>query len=318
MAITVVLPAAGGFTVSDIMGVTNFVAVDATVTSFGTTSFSGIGTYNGNSASFTANGSGFTAVSGNVTGGTVDSMAVTVATMGTMQFTTMNIDMAVFGPIIVADNNRTNPTGIEDYLLGRAWDVTLGNNDDILPRGSTTTDGVAFNPRMNDIIRGLGGNDNLFAGDGNDTMLGGVGDDKLDGGKGGDILRGGNGNDTLIGSNGGDTLFGDGGRDKIVGGAGNDDLTGGKGRDVMIGGTGNDDFHFKTGHGKNVIKDFDATNNLEDIDLKGVKAITGFHDLMTHHVTETGGNVIIDDHHGLTIKLVNVALADLGHGDFLF
>ena len=61
----------------------------------------------------------------------------------------------------------------------------------------------------NHILRGLGGNDDLYAGNG---------DDLLEGGDGADIMSGGGGNDTLEGGEGSDLLSGDQGDDILVGG----------------------------------------------------------------------------------------------------
>ena len=180
---------------------------------------------------------------------------------------------------------------------------------------------------QNDIITGNGGANKINGGIGEDTISGLKGNDKLNGNKGSDTLNGGSGADVLHGNRQRDTLNGDGGNDKLFGDDGNDKLYGGKGRDilqggadndVMTGGGGTDIFVFKNKAGKDKIKDFDATNNLEDINLKAVSKITGFNDLKNNHMSQVGNDVVIDDNNGTVITLQNVDLSDLGKGDFIF
>jgi Ca2+-binding RTX toxin-like protein len=226
--------------------------------------------------------------------------------------------MSVFAPIIVAEINGSNLSGIEDFLQARAWDILLGNNDDIAPKGTILTDGVVLNLMGNDKIHGLGGNDDLYSGGGNDKLFGDSGNDRLNGGNGRDVIKGGSGNDQLIGGGGNDRLIGDTGSDNLKGGAGNDVLNGGKGKDILIGGNGADKFIFKNKYGLDKIKDFNATNNSEDIDLGAVTRIKNFSDLKNNHMVKDGANVVIDDHNGTKIVLIGVDLGDLGNGDFLF
>ena len=89
------------------------------------------------------------------------------------------------------------------------------------------------------------------------------------------------------------------------------------GRDTS-GGTGSDDFIFRDGDGNDTIRDFDANNNAEDIILRGVTGITSFADLSANHMSQVGTSVVIEDGAGLTITLLNVDIADLGAGDFIF
>jgi Domain of unknown function (DUF4114)/RTX calcium-binding nonapeptide repeat (4 copies) len=81
------------------------------------------------------------------------------------------------------------------------------------------------------LIKGLGGNDDIFAGDkgdiieggaGNDTIYGSVGIDTIYGGIGNDTIYGGIANDNLYGGIGNDTLFGSGGGDSLYGGLDDD------------------------------------------------------------------------------------------------
>lgn len=198
------------------------------------------------------------------------------------------------------------------------WDVSLGNQNDIATKGMLVIDGADLNLKGADIIRGMGGNDQLFSGDGDDRLFGNTGRDILNGGNGNDVVKGGKGYDRIFGSNGRDKLFGDAGNDKLKGGGGNDILVGGEGNDILTGGAGFDRFVFKDGHGRDKITDFNAFRNKEDIDLKAVSEITGFVDLKNNHMSQVDLNVVIDDGAGTEIVLIGVNIADLHRGDFIF
>ncbi len=100
-------------------------------------------------------------------------------------------------------------------------------------------------------------------------------------------------------------LNGGGGRDDIKGGGGHDTIDGGKGGDYLSGGAMTDTFAFSGDFGHDTVSGFSA-NNHEDIDLSGVSAITGFHDLITHHLTtdDNSGFAMITDGTSNTILLV--------------
>lgn len=160
-----------------------------------------------------------------------------------------------------------------------------------------------------DTLQGSGA-DNVFRGNGgNDTIRGGKGNDSAAGGNGKDKLFGDVGNDTLEGENGADRLVGGGGRDTLVGGAGNDTLLGGKASDT---------FKFANGFDKDVIKDFDAMDDSEIIDLEDVSSIKGFRDLKQNHMSRDGSDVVIDAGKGDILTLTDVKFADLDAADFLF
>jgi glucose/arabinose dehydrogenase len=107
-----------------------------------------------------------------------------------------------------------------------------------------------------DVLRGLAGNDFLFAGSGNDTLEGGPGADTLIGGPGLDTadyvssaagvtvnlltgrgLGGDAQGDLLAGI---ENIAGSGQADRLIGDNGNNVLVGGRGNDVLIGGAGTD------------------------------------------------------------------------------
>ena len=322
MRIKAFLPADGGFEVTDIFGTIELITTEAEITNVFPTGLVGNGSYEGESVTIVGFGSDLSlgTVGGIeiVNSGTMQGFTVVSMTKGTLSFVDLEIDMSVFAPIIAADINGSNRAGIEKFLQARDWDVLLGNNDDIAPKGTILTDGVKFNMKGNDIIRGLGGNDNLYSGDGRDKLFGDDGNDRLNGGKGNDTVNGGTGSDTLFGGGGNDKLLGGVGRDTLKGDAGNDVLDGGKGNDVLVGGSGLDRFVFKNNGGRDKIKDFNANNNKEDIDLGAVTEIAGFNDLKNNHMNQVGNNVLINDGAGTKIELIGVDIADLGKGDFLF
>nr|WP_255490761.1 calcium-binding protein [Spartinivicinus marinus] len=88
--------------------------------------------------------------------------------------------------------------------------VKTGTNDDEQLLGSQEAD----------LIKGLGGNDRVFAFNGDDYLQGGAGDDRLNGGNGSGKTN--DGNDTLEGGAGNDVLYGEAGDDHLVGGIGDD------------------------------------------------------------------------------------------------
>lgn len=298
MALELTFPATG-FSVADLADIIDFIAVDAEVTetSVTATSFSGTGIFGGGAGSFSITGTGFApgVIGGStyIVAGLIDTITFTSGgrTVTFEQVGDDPIDMSVFAPIIYADDTETSPLGIENYLLGKDWIMTLGDADDVAPEGTLVGDGAPLNLRGNDIIRGNGGNDVLFSGDGRDK---------------------------LFGNGGGDTLSGGNGNDKLFGGAGKDVLDGGKGNDKLVGGGGVDRFVFHDNSGRDKIVGFNALKNREDVDLSDVSEITSYRDLSRHHMEQVGADVVIDDHAGTRITLLDVNIDDLGKGDFLF
>lgn len=205
-----------------------------------------------------------------------------------------------------------------DTLYGHTGDDSLGGGtgNDVL-RGGVGRDKLTGGSG-DDTLNGGYGNDSLGGGAGNDMLRGGFGSDKLSGLTGDDTLYGGNGNDMLSGGAGNDMLRGGMGRDKLTGAFGDDTLYGGYGDDTLNGGAYNDTFVFADGFGSDRINDFDALSSLEQIDFSGLGAIASFADLMANHATQSGDDVIIDDQEGNTLTLVQVDLADLDAGDFIF
>lgn len=216
--------------------------------------------------------------------------------------------------------------GTDSLFGGASGDELYGGNDNDFLYGERGADSL-FGGDGDDSLFGGNGHDRLYGDDGNDRLLGGHDDDRLYGGRGQDRMYGNDGLDRLYGGSSADIMIGGNDRDYLNGGIGNDRLYGGNGfdqlygnagNDLMVGGSGSDDFIFKSGQGDNIIRDFDALDNGEDIILRGVTAITSYSDLAANHMEQSGANVVIDDGQGLTITLVNVDLGDLGARDFLF
>jgi Ca2+-binding RTX toxin-like protein len=106
------------------------------------------------------------------------------------------------------------PRGFDDVWIGtRGDDVYTAPSD------------------SRDLILGLGGNDQLDAGNENDVVRAGKGDDAVNGGEGRDRVRGGVGGDRLAGGDDGD---------KVIGGPGDDGINGQQGHDLIHAGPGAD------------------------------------------------------------------------------
>ena len=216
--------------------------------------------------------------------------------------------------------------GADDVFAGDGDDEVSGGDGDDTIRGEGGFDELEGGAGNDDIhggdradnVLGQDGNDTLFGERGADRLFGGIGDDQLNGGGEDDRLWGGAGTDTLNGDTGDDRLLGGGGDDFLEGGDGFDVIDGGAGSDSLTGGLNADTFVFEDGFGGDEITDFNATNNLEKIDLSGVASITSFADLQSNHMSQVGSDVIIDAGGGDTIRLWGVDLADLNGADFQF
>lgn len=251
-------------------------------------------------------------------------------TLGDLTGLTAGLDSSV--RILGAFTSRSNIDKIADMLVGDTYHSGLLLGDDtaslgiaeygglwvILADSNTNADdaldGIAV-PKVE--MTGTAWNDVVYAGLGiADVDLGG-GHDRFVGGNSNDKARGGFGDDTLQGGNGKDVLDGGAGSDKITGDRGNDVLKGGRGNDQMTGGKGADDFVFGKKFGDDIITDFDAQSDFEDINLRKVTAITSFKDLQDNHMAQVGADVVISAGAN-SITLKNLDIDDLGAEDFLF
>jgi hypothetical protein len=140
-----------------------------------------------------------------------------------------------------------------------------------------------------DHLSGGQGADEMFGGEGNDCLKGGTENDTIWGDDGDDsdgpddqnvdVILGGDGNDELHGEEGNDSIDGGNGDDELFGGAGNDQIVPREGNDTMYGGTGSDTFEFHQDdvnfnlfqNATDVIKDWDANNDLSDGDADVIK-----------------------------------------------
>lgn len=242
------------------------------------------------------------------------------------------------GVIVSLDINGPQNTG-------RSTD-TITNVEDL--QGSNKGDHLTGDKNDN-LIQGLRGDDTLLGLDGNDT---------LDGGADADDMLGGTGNDTYIIDNVGDTitetsgtdeaqsanlsinlnsakfsgvenatltgkasksLTGDNAKNKLTGNDGKNKIDGQKGNDTLKGGKKADTFVFKTNYDKDKVVDFNAKGKQHDVlDIRGLKSVKNFKDLMNNHIEQKGKHVVIDGLKGDEIKLLEVKLGDLDAGDFLF
>ena len=196
---------------------------------------------------------------------------------------------------------------IEDYVLGPATArYLIGTADDDTFSGQ---DGP-------DVLFGGLGADTISGGDGDDTLYGDDGDPEVtDPGEGDDLLDGEGGGDTLYGDAGDDTLYGGADDDTLDGGSGDDTLYGDAGTDTLTGGLGADTFVFAAGDGADTITDF-TIGEADQIDLSAFAGLDGFASLT---LTANGIDAVLDlrAHGGGTVRLSDVAVADLAAEDFL-
>ncbi|WP_310449472.1 putative Ig domain-containing protein [Sulfuritalea sp.] len=187
---------------------------------------------------------------------------------------------------------------------------------------NSLNDNVYAGVIANELISGLGGNDNIvsmFSGK-DDYVLGGTDDDWMMGGAGNDVVAGGAGRDIVVEGNGNDRLYADEmltvgaalkkqndpgsgaqgealsagpGDDLAIGGSGHDLLLGGSGEDILIGGPGDDtidgdllaDNIYRTW---NVVR----TSVADEAVLGGVRRLVTFNDMDLNWASAGGNDVI--------------------------
>lgn len=243
-----------------------------------------------------------------------------------------------------------NGVVIEKASAGSGNDTVTGNDADNILRGGASADfvsGGAGNDRVvgqggndklmgdagNDLISGNGGRDRINGGDGMDTVWAGGGSDLVYGDDGNDEIGAGGGNDTVWANEGDDVIYGTSGKNKLGGGQGDDlvwagdggseiygdsgfdTLNGGLGDDTVWGGADSDTFVFVGGN--DTVNDFDATDDLERIDVSAIGTIRSFSDLRNNHLTQVGSDAVIDTQDGSTLTLLGVSLDDLDRDDFI-
>ncbi|AHE55777.1 calcium-binding protein [Sphingomonas sanxanigenens] len=203
----------------------------------------------------------------------------------------------------------------------------------------------------NDVLNGGAGNDTLIGGTGADALNGGDGIDTasyeaatgaaaitlltgvVSGAAAGDsfsgieIIKGTAFNDLLRGDATANTFYGNAGNDDLRGGEGNDVLHGGDGDDRLLGeagndrlagGAGDDIFYLNGGGGRDTITDFTAGAAAGDVLRIGVGLpFESFEEIMAV-ASQSGANTVIRFDASNSVTLLNVSLASLDTGDFLF
>ncbi len=193
--------------------------------------------------------------------------------------------------------------------------IVGGSGDDSL------TDEAPAGITFNDLIKGLGGKDNIVTPYGGDDRIeGGDDDDWMVGFAGNDLVIGGSGRDAITEGAGNDRLYADGlvtaraalaaqnatasglqgealsagaGDDLAIGGIGNDLLLGGTGSDLLIGGAGNDDIDGDVMAG-NVYRNWSVTRTVtpDDTVFSGLARIRTFLDMSIEWAADGGDDVI--------------------------
>jgi Ca2+-binding RTX toxin-like protein len=122
--------------------------------------------------------------------------------------------------------------------------------------------------------------------------------------------------DTLSGDGGPNGLFGLEGSDTLIGNGGDDLIDGGSGNDYLVGGLGDDVFVFADGDGNDIIADFVAGAESDDlIDLRKLSTINSFAEVVAA-ATEVDGDTVITTGDTDSITLEGVRIADLEESDF--
>ena len=205
-------------------------------------------------------------------------------------------DILIGGPGSDTVGYGTSTSGVQVNLTGGDIEITTG------PFGPRpyiwASEGFASD--------GFGGTDTLFT---VENVIGSPNDDVILGNNLDNELRGNLGNDLLMGNPGADTIFGGGGADRLFGGEGDDTLTGG---------ADNDFFYVFAGDGDDIITDFTAGVETEDVIWLVDPGITDFATLLANATDDdTDTTITLSD--GGTLVLQGVAdTLDLDATDFVF
>lgn len=185
-----------------------------------------------------------------------------------------------------------DPGAVTALLVRHCWTYLGTDHADTFAQ-TVLADRGLLDPKGNDEVNLMGGDDRWFAGAANDTVRGGTGNDTIDGGAdndrlwgdaGRDFLHGGEGDDAIFGGRGDDILVGNAGNDTLDGGSGNDLLRAGSGDDSVTGGAGCDVFVFAAGSGHDVITDFeDHLDRLQITSGATIEIIAQGHDTLIRY-----------------------------------
>jgi Ca2+-binding RTX toxin-like protein len=177
------------------------------------------------------NSSAITFNSGDISGGTVYSLAYAKKHYKSLCLNGAGPNYAVIGN---NSNNTITVSGTRQRVLGLGGKdkltVKSGNNTCVDAGSGNDTVKAAKSPVK---VYGGAGNDKITAGNGNDVVYGDGGQDVIKAGNGKDSLNGGGGNDTITAGNGADHLYGNAGADKLTAGTGHDFLFGAAGNDIL-------------------------------------------------------------------------------------
>ena len=177
------------------------------------------------------NASAITFKAGEISGGTVYSLAYAKRHFKSVCLNGAGPNYAVVGSNA---NNTITVSNTRQRVLGR------GGKDKLTVKSGNNT--CVDSGSGNDIVKagtapvriyGGAGNDKITAGNGHDVVYGDGGQDVIKAGNGKDSLNGGAGNDTITAGNGADHLYGNAGADKLTAGTGRDYLFGAAGNDTL-------------------------------------------------------------------------------------
>lgn len=224
------------------------------------------------------------------------------------------------GLVLTGDAGNDLLTGAEgdDQISGTGGNDNLDGmdgNDDL--NGGPGID-VLIGGAGDDLLSGAGGTDFLFSGAGDDVMSGGAHTDFMFGLSGGNVLSGDDGNDLLFGLSGQNTMFGNAGNDLLFAISGRNEMSGDAGNDSLFGGVDTDLFIFSDNGDTDHVYGFDPSPTGDVVVLTDVTAIGDYADLVENHMAQQGADVVIDDHAGTAVVLVDMTLDQLEPGDFVF
>ena len=212
---------------------------------------------------------------------------------------TDNTDVVSFTDVASTDLTSIELKGYNLVITyGKSDSLTLGNyfyGSSYRIEQFKFSDGVTWNVTdiKSRVMTHGDDNDNFIYGYnyGSNRIYGLGGNDYLDGGDSDDVIDGGTGDDKLYGNAGADNLFGGLGNDYLIGGDGADVLNGGEGNDNLDGGMGSDIYQFHLGSGKDVINDYDYTDNTDVVSFTDVAStdITSI-ERKNYHLVITYGN----------------------------
>ncbi|WP_164847365.1 Ig-like domain-containing protein [Sphingobium algorifonticola] len=209
-----------------------------------------------------------------------------------------------------ADDQLKDTSG-DDVIDGGAGDDRIfgGEGNDVI-RGGAGEDWVDYSTYRTGGVRIdlalLGEQDTGAAGR---DRIGGI--ENIHGSRVDDVLRGDSGSNQIKGGTGNDLLFGAGGVDYLFGDAGDDILDGGTGADVIAGGGGIDRFVFTSADG-DLVKDWQAGEVVDISAIGGAFALVSRYG-KTFVTFDTDGDGQFDD--GSIIFNATLARSDFYTGD---